>query len=104
MNSRCRVGNTQDEPGILHLPERRLLRTAGSFQGLRSQAEWFPQANDETIEHRCIKMPQFIFTLFFCFGGPHLEHSGSFQARSLIGATAASLHPSHSNARSEPCL
>ena len=30
-------------------------------------------------------------------------HGGS-QARGLIGTTAAGLHHSHSNARSEPCL
>ena len=29
---------------------------------------------------------------------------GGSQARGLIGAVAAGLHHSHSNARSEPCL
>ena len=36
---------------------------------------------------------------FFFFLGSHLK-----QARGLIRAVAASLHQSHSNARSEPCL
>ena len=38
------------------------------------------------------------------FGGGTLEVYGSFQARGLIGAAAASLHHSHSNIGSEPCL
>jgi len=42
----------------------------------------------------------FIFLLFMAALAAH----GSSQARLLIGATAASLHHSHSNARSKPRL
>jgi len=47
----------------------------------------------------------FFFFFFFCFVGPHSWYTdGGFQARGWIGATAASLRHSHSNARSEPRL
>ena len=46
----------------------------------------------------------YIFLLSFClFQAAALAHGGS-QARGLIGAIAASLHHSHSYARSEPRL
>jgi len=41
---------------------------------------------------------------FFVFFGPHPWHIGGSQARGLVGATAAGLHHSHSNTRSEPHL
>ena len=40
---------------------------------------------------------------FFLFSATPMAHGGS-QARGRIGAVAASLHHSLSNARSEPCL
>ena len=47
------------------------------------------------------------FSIFFCllffFRAASAAHGGS-QAGGLIGATAASLHHSHSNMGSEPCL
>jgi len=46
----------------------------------------------------------FVFILFVCFLGPYLGHIGSSKFRGRIGATAASRHPSHSNAGSEPRL
>ena len=49
----------------------------------------------------------FIFIYFFVFLpflGPLPTVYGSSQARGLIRAIAASLHQSHSNAGSEPCL
>ena len=47
-----------------------------------------------------------IFLIFMCvclFRAAPAAHGGS-QARGLIGATAAGLHHSHSNTRSEPHL
>ena len=43
-----------------------------------------------------------LFFFFFCFYRVTPVAYGSSQARGWIGATAASLHHSHSNARSEP--
>ena len=43
----------------------------------------------------------FFFFLSFVFSGPHLRH---MEFTSPIGATAASLRHSHSNAGSELCL
>ena len=45
-----------------------------------------------------------VFFFFLPFLGPLPAAYGSSQARGLIGAVAASLRHSHSNARSEPCL
>ena len=42
----------------------------------------------------------FLFFFFSAEGGAY----GSSQAKGQIRATAASLHHSHSNARSQPCL
>ena len=44
---------------------------------------------------------QFLFFVFLGLLEPHLWHIGSSQARSQIGARAASLRHSHSNAGSE---
>ena len=49
----------------------------------------------------------FFLFLFFClfpFSRATPGAYGVFQARGPIGAVAASLHQSHSNADSEPCL
>ena len=46
----------------------------------------------------------FIYFVFLSFSRAALVAYGGSQARGLIGATAASLHQSHSNARSEPHL
>ena len=49
----------------------------------------------------------FYFILFFClfaFSRASPAAYGSSQARDPIGAVAAGLHQSPSNARSEPCL
>ena len=44
------------------------------------------------------------FLFIFVFLGPHSQHmEGSRQGRGRIGATAADLHCSHSNARCDPC-
>ena len=48
-------------------------------------------------------MVDFIF-LFFCLFMAGLVAYGGSQARDLIGAVAASLRHSHSNARSKPSL
>ena len=45
----------------------------------------------------------FLFVLFWPFRAAHKAYGGT-QARGRIGAVAASLHHSHSNARSELCL
>ena len=45
----------------------------------------------------------FFFSFFWLFWAALVAYESS-QARSQIGATAAGLHHSHSNARSEPCL
>ena len=45
-----------------------------------------------------------IYFLFFCLFRTTPMACGGSQARGLIGAAAASLHQSHSNAGSEPCL
>ena len=45
----------------------------------------------------------FVFGLFAISRAASAAYGGS-QARGLIGATAAGLHQSHSNARSEPRL
>ena len=42
--------------------------------------------------------------IYFCFVGATLRAYGGSQARGQIGATAANLYHSHSNARSEPRL
>ena len=47
-------------------------------------------------------LPSLRFFWFVLFAT--LVAYGGSQARGLFRATAASLHPSHSNARSEPCL
>ena len=45
-----------------------------------------------------------VYIFFFClFGAAPMAYGGS-QARSLIGATAANLHHSHSNVGPKPCL
>ena len=54
------------------------------------QAQWLLQALVPTK-----------LLLFCLFRATLLAHGGS-QARGPIGAAAAGLHPSHSNARSEP--
>ena len=46
----------------------------------------------------------FIYFVFLPFLGPLPWHMGYSRARGLIGAVAASLCQSHSNAGSEPCL
>ena len=45
----------------------------------------------------------FILFIFCFFRGIPVAYGGA-QARGRIGATAAGLHHSHSNARSEPCV
>ena len=59
-------------------------------------------------QKQCLDGGFFLFFVFcFVFLGPHLWHMevyGGSQARGLIRAAASSLHHSHSNARSEPCL
>ena len=45
----------------------------------------------------------FFFFSFFLFGATPTAY-GSSQAKGWIGATAAGLHHSHSNAGTEPCL
>ena len=47
------------------------------------------------------------YFILFCFSvllGLHLQHTEVPQARGLIGAVAAGLHHSHSNARYKPHL
>ena len=55
----------------------------------------------------CAVVLTFLFFLFFCLfafsRAAPMAHGGS-QGRGLIGAVAASLHHSHSNARSKPRL
>ena len=46
----------------------------------------------------------YLFFLIFVFSGPHPQHREVPRPRDRIGATAASLCQSHSNARPEPCL
>ena len=46
----------------------------------------------------------FIYFCLFAFSRATTSAYGGSQARGLIGAVAAVLHHSHSNARSEPCL
>ena len=53
-----------------------------------------------TIDH--IFLPFLFF--FFCLFSATPAACGSSQARGPVGATAASLHHSHSNTGSEPCL
>ena len=55
--------------------------------------------------NRCSPVTFTLFFIFvFClFKASHTACEGS-QARGLIGAVAAGLHQSHSNARSELCL
>ena len=48
--------------------------------------------------------PAFLSFLFFFFFRTTPSAYGGSQARGRIGATAAGLHHSHSNARPEPCL
>ena len=50
----------------------------------------------------CLLLKNFFF-VFCLFGTTPAAYVGS-QARDLIGAIAAGLCQSHSNARSEPCL
>ena len=45
-----------------------------------------------------------LFFLPFVFLGPHMEAYGGSQTRGRIGAVVDSLHHSHSNMGSEPCL
>ena len=52
------------------------------------------------VAHLCMC---FIY-LFFCFFRAALAAYGRSQAGGRIGATTASLHHSHSNLGSEPCL
>ena len=51
-----------------------------------------------------LKIPFFFFFCLLVFLGPHPRHMEVPRLRGLIGAVAASLHHSHSNAGSEPCL
>ena len=53
--------------------------------------------------HLFVKFLSFSF-FFFCFFRAAVAAYGSSQATGLIGATAAGLRHSHSNARSEPHL
>ena len=54
----------------------------------------------------CIFFPFFLFLFFFffAFGRPAPKAHGSSQPRGPIGAVAAGLSHSHSNARSKLCL
>ena len=49
-------------------------------------------------------MYMYFFIFIFCLFRAAPTAYGGSQARSLIGAIAAGLHHSHSNARSEPHL
>ena len=46
----------------------------------------------------------FFFFFFFLFFRAAGVSYGNSQGRGQVGATAATLHHSHSNVRSEPCL
>ena len=52
----------------------------------------------------CLFLILFSFFVFFAFSRATPSAYGSSQARGLIGAVAASLNQSHSNAGSEPRL
>ena len=54
------------------------------------------------VEHFLLFFVLFCFAFFFFWATPRA--CGGSQARGRIGATAASLHHSYNNARSEPCL
>ena len=57
---------------------------------------------ENTVVIHCFKWDSSLFFIYlFCFLGPYLRHMEVSQARSRIEAEAASLHHSHSNARSE---
>ena len=49
-------------------------------------------------------LQHYLFCFVFCLFRAALAAHGGSQARAHIGATAASLHHSHSKARSKPCL
>ena len=51
----------------------------------------------------CFRLFFFLFLFLFLFRASPVAYGGS-QARGQMGAVAASLHHSHSNARFEPCL
>ena len=62
--------------------------------------EMFPKVKKKAqYEHNVV----LLFFLFWLFRAAPFTHGGS-QARGWIRATAASLHHSHSNAASKPCL
>ena len=71
-----------------------------------SGTEYWFSSNPELFLQRCF-VKDCIFSMwnwgFFVFKAEP-EADGSSQARGRIGATAAGLHHSHSNARSELCL
>ena len=51
-----------------------------------------------------VTLSLFFFCLFAFFSRAAVVAYGGSQAKGLIGAVAASLHQSHSNAGSKPCL
>ena len=57
-----------------------------------------------SIEYLTYEDISFFFFVFLPFSRAAPAAYGGSQARGLIGAVAASLHQSHSNAGSEPCL
>ena len=62
----------------------------------------FTYSGRYTVSHCYVLFILFIYLFAFSRATP-MAHGGS-QARGLIGAVAADLHQSHSNAGSEPCL
>ena len=64
---------------------------------------WTRKSESFLEKRLTLSHPQDFSSIFCLFGASLVAYAGS-QARSLIRATAASLHHSHSHARSEPHL
>ena len=79
-------------------PWRRELPYAGSMA-----IKFFLERKEKVLLSFFFSLLSFFFFFFF-FLGPHLQYHGGSQARGRIGATAASLCHSHSNARFKLCL
>ena len=61
------------------------------------------EGSNEEVRGGCFlkETVEFLFYFYFCFLGPHLWPM-DVPSRGQIGATAARLHHSHSDTRSEP--
>ena len=76
----------------------------GIWGNFWSNSVYMGYTNLSNLIELCTLFSYFYFILFFCYFRARPTAYGGSQARGPIGATAASLHNSHSNTGSKPPL